>query len=224
MSGACPPLQWILHKLNFRGLCLLTVVHAFQAGELKSKPDKGTGKVESAAQSLAKAGSSRNQDEGGPNFSTYKGRDPTAQAPRGFEVSKELLSEFSTLNSRDITDEMFQALSDIVNKVLVKQIDIAEATKNIRSLRIQSKLKEQLLFMAEEEFQQYRSDFVSPEKKIIASLKDIKKQLSSHEGVDDETQCAVPHYNDQTGDTDLTLCLIVFFDSSDSLLASQVCR
>ena len=191
---------------------------------MKSKPDKGTGKGESAAQSLAKAGSSRNQDEGGPKFSTYKGRDVTAQAPKGPEVSKELLSEFSTLNSRDITDEMFKALSDIVNKILVKQIDIAEATRNIRSLRIQSKLKEQLLYMAEEEFQQYRTDFVSPEQKIIASLVDIKQQFSSHVGVDEESQCPVPQYNDQTGDTDLTLCLIVFFDPSDSLLASQVCR
>ena len=78
--------------------------------------------------------------------------------------------------------------------------------------------------MAEEEFQQYRTDFVSPEKKIITSLVDIKQQFGSHVGGDDKSQCPVPHYNDRTGDTDLTLCLIVFFDSSDSLLASQVCR
>ncbi|KAK3260266.1 hypothetical protein CYMTET_30773 [Cymbomonas tetramitiformis] len=108
---------------------LKPVAHAFTTGDLKSKLEKGTGKEESAAQRLAKAGSSRNQDEGGPKFSTYKGRDVTAQAPKGPEVNKELLSEFSAVNSRNITEEMFQALSDIVDKVLEKQIDSVEAAK-----------------------------------------------------------------------------------------------
>ena len=78
--------------------------------------------------------------------------------------------------------------------------------------------------MAEEEFQKYRKNFVSPEQNMIASLLDIQQQFSSHEEFETDAQCTVPHYNDQTGDTDLTLCLIVLFDPSDFLLASQVCR
>ena len=196
--------------MDFRFLCLPTVVNAFTSGYLKSKLEKGTRKEESAAQSLAKAGSSRNQDEGGPKFDTYKGRDVTAQPPKAFEVNKEFLSEISCLNSLITTDEMFEALGDIVQSVLEKQIDIIEAAKNIRSLRIQSKIKECLLYMAEDAFKDYRRvGYQSPEQKMIVSLSDIQQQFQKS-GADSDTQCVVPHYDDETGDTSVTLCLIIF--------------
>ena len=189
------------------GVYFLAVINAVATGKLKNKLEKES----TTSQSLSETGSTRGKDEGGPNFTKFKGRDVTAGAPKIPEVSIQFLNEVSAFNSLDQSEDLVTSFTAIVDNIMEKEVDIASSAKAVRTLRLESKIKDCLLFLAEEHFKRFRGNSPpTPERKMINSLETIKKQFEDQneetEDADHAAELIVPHYNHKTGEIYSALC------------------